>query len=227
MGSVARGQADAYSDLDLHVIVPADRPPDRVFYRDGRLVTVNFIDQVHAERTLTEPKAALWGMLAARQARIVHDPQGWYAGYQARADTFRWAQVELAASLLISQHLAGTAEEAHKIVGGLMGGQAERALYAAQGVVWAMAEVSALANSSLIESENRYWGSVRDGEPDPRWRDLFWQALGMAPASPETRSLAAARLYARSVQLYAAHLRPEHAEVARPAAQLVETVLSF
>lgn len=225
VGSAARGQADQYSDLDFHVIVAAGRPPDQVFYRGGRLVTVSFIDQAHAERTLADPKAALWGVLAARQARMLHDPQGWYADYQRRAWAFTWSAVEAGASALISQHLSGSAEAAHKMVGGLTSGQLERALYAAHGALRAMAEVSALARGHLIESENRYWSTVRDHEPDPLWRALFWSALGFGSESPEGRALAAARLYARSVQLFEGHLRPADRAVAWPAARSVAATL--
>lgn len=45
IGSGARSELGVFSDLDVHVVVRGERPADRMFYRRGRLVNVNFLDR--------------------------------------------------------------------------------------------------------------------------------------------------------------------------------------
>jgi len=227
VGSGARGEMDDHSDLDLHVLVRGERPPDRLFYALERLVSVSFMDCDHQERIFTHPRAALWGIQTTRQAHLLYDPEGWYATLQTRARAFRWAQVEQSASLEVSQLLAGYAEEAHKILGGLECGLFEKAIYAAQGMWTGMADVCCLARGAFIETENRRWSTVRNAEPDKLWGELLWRVLGMNDELLATRGVAAAQLYVRSVALYGSHLTPEHALVAHKAAARVTRFLSI
>jgi predicted nucleotidyltransferase len=44
VGSAARDEMDAFSDLDVHVVVLEHRPPDRAYYQNDRLVNINFVD---------------------------------------------------------------------------------------------------------------------------------------------------------------------------------------
>ena len=226
VGSFARGDSDEYSDIDLHVIVDGVRPADRFERLNGlRRLSVNFVQRGHQEKILTEPKEAMWGILPARQARILHDPSGYYADLQRRAQAFTWAQVVEKAGPIISRHLAGLTEETHKVLGGLGRGNFEKAMYAASDLAPSLAHVSALANGALIPTENRYFSTVRAAEPDAIWGELLWQALGLNDEPLRPRLKAAARLYARSVALYAAHLRPADAELALETAELVRGVL--
>ena len=226
VGSFARGDFDDYSDIDLHVIVEGVRPTDRFERLDGlRRLSVKFVQREHQNKVLTEPKAAMWGVLPARQARILHDPQGYYADLQRRAQAFTWAQVAEKAGPIISHHLAGLTEETHKVLGGLKRGDLEKAMYAACDLVPSLAHVAALANGALIPTENRYFSTVRAAEADAVWGELLWQSLGLNDEPLRSRLEAAARLYARSVERYAAHLRPADAALALETAELVRKVL--
>lgn len=174
--SFARGDFDTYSDIDVHVIAEGERPPDR-FERlesglsgptSGQRLSVNFIDREHQNSMLTQPSAALWGILPARQAQILHDPSGYYADLQTRSHAFTWAQVAELASPLISRQLAELSEEVRKLLGGLERGNPEKAVYAALGLTLGLAEVSALAGGALIATENQYFGTVRAAEADAK-----------------------------------------------------------
>ena len=226
VGSFARGDFDKYSDIDLHVILDGELLPDRFERLNGlRRLSVNFVQRGHQEKILTEPTAAMWGLIPARQANILHDPIGYYADLQRRTQAFTWAQVADKASPIISRDLAELSEEVHKLLGGLRHENIEKGLYAAFGLMVGLARVSALANGALIPTENRYFSTVRAAEPDALWGELLWQSLGLMDEPLRPRLEAAARLYARSVALYAAHFSPADAELAYETADLVRAAL--
>jgi predicted nucleotidyltransferase len=161
VGSAARGQLDAFSDLDIHVVVRGERPPDQMFYLEPRLVNINFVDRENRESMLTDPWKALHNIGAAREAQILFDPEGWYANLQQRARAFVWKNVQAQADISISWVLAQNAEEVQKILGGLQQHRLEKVLYALWGLLPNLANVAALANGVLTNSENVFWSSVR------------------------------------------------------------------
>ena len=119
IGSGSRGELDRYSDLDFMVIVEAARPPDQIFYRDDRLVFINFLDRANREAMFTDPWYALKNMAAVRNAQILFDPKAWYADYQHRANAFSWSDVAVSADAALSWVFTENVEMVHKILGGL------------------------------------------------------------------------------------------------------------
>jgi Nucleotidyltransferase domain len=202
VGSAARDEMDAFSDLDLHVVVLEHRPPDRAYYQDDRLVNINFVDVKNRQEMFTNPWRALWNVLPAVQAKILFDPNGWYSNLQDRAKAFSWASVQQAANLEVSTILTANAEESQKILGALRTNNSEKALYASLGLTSGMAKVGALARGALMTTENRFWSTICAAESDSRWCELLWAALGMNAESVTTRATAALDLYARSLELH-------------------------
>jgi hypothetical protein len=213
VGSASREQMDAFSDLDIHVVVRGERPPDQMFCFEQRLVNINFLDRENRESMLTDPWKALRNIGAAREAQILFDPEDWYSNLQQRARAFVWQNVQAQADISISWVLAENAEEVQKILGGLSNNRLEKVLYALTSLLPNLANVAALANGVLTNSENIFWSSVRDAEPDQLWKELFWTALGFHQESLVTRGQAAVALYARSALLYQDKLLPEHLEI--------------
>jgi predicted nucleotidyltransferase len=222
VGSAARDEMDAFSDLDVHVVVRDQRPPDRCYYQHDRLFNINFVDINNREQMFTNPWRALWNVLPAVQAKILFDPNGWYANLQAKARAFTWEQVQTAANLEVSRMLAGNAEEVQKILGGLNSNNLEKTLYATLGLTSGMGSVGALARGALMTSENRYWSTICASEPDSRWQELLWTALGMNAEMVVTRAEAALGLYVKSVELHDACLTLEDAEIATRAVKLIQ-----
>jgi predicted nucleotidyltransferase len=219
VGSAARDEMDAFSDLDVHVVVRDQRPPDRNYYQHDRLVNINFVDINNRQEMLTNPWRALWNVLPAVQAKILFDPSGWYASLQAKA--FTWKQVQTAANLEVSQILAGNAEEVQKILSGLRSNNLEKTLYATLGLTSGMGSVGALARGALMTTENRYWSTICAREPDSRWQELLWMALGMNAETVVTRAEAALGLYVKSVELHSASLTVKDAVIATRAVKLI------
>jgi hypothetical protein len=192
IGSGSRNELDEFSDLDIHVIMRGgERPPDQIFYRDNRLVNINFLDKANREAMFTDPWYTLKNLAAVREAKIFYDPEGWYKDLQQRARAFTWQQVAKDADIAVSYVLAENVEEIHKILSGLSRGDLEKTLYALTGFMLAISNVAALANGVLCNSENKFWRMVRDAEPDETWKNLYWIVLGLNGESVETRAQAA------------------------------------
>jgi predicted nucleotidyltransferase len=210
IGSGSRGELDEYSDLDIHIIVRGERPPDQMFYKEGRLVNINFLDTANREAMLTDPWSTLKNLQAAREAKILYDIEGWYEDLQRRARNFTWQQVAKDADIAVSYVLAENAEEVQKILSGLTHNNPEKILYAMTGLMLSISNVAALAHGVLSNSENKFWRSVRDAIPDEEWKKLYWTMLGFHGDSVETRAQAAIRLYQRSCEIYRAKVLPQH-----------------
>jgi predicted nucleotidyltransferase len=221
IGSGSRNELDAYSDLDILVIVRGERPPDQRYYLENRLVNIYFLDTENRESMFSDPWRAILNTGATREAKILFDPDGWYADLQARARAFSWHSVQEAADLSISWVMAENAEMVQKILSGLSSANLEKTLYASNAVFKGMADVGALANGVLSNSENRFWSAVRDAEMDATWKKYFWTALGFDAESVATRAKATLGLYSRSFELHASKLLPEHLKIVQHVCGLI------
>lgn len=201
-GSHARGEADAWSDLDLAVLVTEDRfARDTVSYREGRLVSVERRTVAGRGRAFTEPEVALWNLEALRTGRMLHDPDGVFAALQARAQAFAWTEVEDQAHRHAGQLVAGMAEEVHKVVGGLHAGDGSKVGYAAAGLTFALGTAALLSTGTLIPTENRYLALAQGAWADPAWRGAYGTLAGLTDETWPGRGRAGLRAYGRAVAL--------------------------
>jgi predicted nucleotidyltransferase len=221
IGSGARNELDAYSDLDIQVVVRGKRPSDQMYYLENRLVNVNFVDRENRESMLYDPWKAMPNIAATREAQILFDPDGWYANLQERAKTFSWKTVEKDADLAISWVLTENAEIVQKILGGLSNNNLEKVLHATVALLNGLTDVGALANGVLSNSENRFWSAVRESETDAIWKKYFWTALGFDSESVTTRAKATLGLYSRSFVLHQAKMLPEHLKIVQHVCSLI------
>ena len=221
IGSAARGDMDAFSDVDVHVVVRDARPPDRRFFRDGRLTNINFLDRANREAMLTDPWYAMWNILPTIGARVLFDPDGWYANLQARARAFRWSDVADKANDSIGYLLVERIEEVMKVLGALEHHRPEKALLSINRIIAGLANATVMARGVLILTENSFYSSIAAAEPDARWGKLLWAALGMNAEPVQARARAALRLYALSVDLYGSRCSAGHLEMARIAVERI------
>ena len=81
-GSVARGEADQYSDLDLNIFVDGaqnDHSANREF--GGEIIQIH----VHPLPSVTAVRQSAWGYRFLREAGIVRDPTGRYESFARQA----------------------------------------------------------------------------------------------------------------------------------------------
>lgn len=94
-GSAVNGTASRYSDLDLaHIVDAAYTGPEKKFYYRGpQLVSVTARTIGWWELAVERPERALFVVPAMRSARILFDPHGIFARYQANLASFSWASL--------------------------------------------------------------------------------------------------------------------------------------
>lgn len=222
VGSRSRGEADLYSDVDFHVLVA--QPPQehrQLFYQEGKLVSVLLDHLEHKEKTFADPHLALWNMHAIRDARIVHDPERILASLQDRARAFQWESVQHLVPSRISNRLFHAVELLHKVMGGLLQNNEEKVHLATLALSWNMNETAALAQGTLIPSENRFWSTVRDAVPDADWKRVQAATLGLQGESVQIRGRAALQLFQRTFECFGHHVQPEHRTLIQEGLQLL------
>ena len=223
VGSFSRGEENYFSDVDLHVIVKNGHRMHQILYLENRLININFLDKENRESALHDPWMTIRNLAAIREANILFDPEGWYADLQRRTREFDWQEVAQAANLAVSWVMAENAETVQKILGGLRDDNSEKTLRATVDLMDRLANVGALVNGVLANSENRLWSSIRDAEADSIWKTLFWKALGLEAETVVSRARASLHLYCRTAVLYSDKLLPDHAAIVQQVCAFVES----
>lgn len=218
IGSHARGDATEFSDVDLVRYVPAlpDGDEDRyaLAWREGWLVSLSCATVADKRGELARPETAIWAVPGLRQARILLDRDGALAALLDEARAFRWEPLQGAADAYASYELMGLAEEAHKALAGLAGGDETLALYGTWGLVFGLARAVAVQRGVLIRTENVYFRQVQEAVGvTSTWAAAFRQAAGFEAAPALARAAAGLRLYQATAALFAPIVQPAHRPV--------------
>lgn len=189
-GSVARGTADGFSDLDISVLVEPDAfVRNAVTYCNGVLLSVERFTAAHRARAFTEPETALWNLVSLQTGQPLHDPHSIFADLAARADA-RAAEL-----------LAHNAEELHKVMGGLKSDDGAKVAYACLGLIFALGKAALLSAGTPPHSENRFLSLARDAWTDAQWRRAYGLLAGLDAGDVWTRGSAALSAYCCAVAL--------------------------
>jgi hypothetical protein len=214
-GSHARGDATEFSDVDLVRFAPAlpEAEEDRytLAWRAGRLVSLSCATIAGKRDELARPETAIWAVPGLRQARPLLDRAGALAALLEEARAFRWEPLQEAADAYASYELMGLAEEAHKALAGLAGGDETLALYGTWGLVIGLARAVAVQRGVLIRTENVYFRQIQEAMGlDSAWAAAFRRAAGLEAAPALARAAAGLRLYQETAALLAPIVRPVH-----------------
>lgn len=224
LGSHARGEAGAYSDVDLLRFDPeeptaADRY--RLMYLGGRLVSLTVTTFPARRAELTRPESAIWAVPGLRLAVPLLDRDGQLAQLLQAARDFSWAPLQPAADRHAARLLTDHAEEAHKLLGALQRGSEPTAVWALAGLVPALNRAVAVQRGLLIQTENELAARVAAAFPDP-WPAWAEQAWGMGrPTTVAQRVAAALQMYACLARRWAPLLDPEQAQVVTETARRI------
>lgn len=215
VGSHARGDATAYSDIDIKCFVRT--LPPKVYTllpRDGRLISLSSITLEESHASLRQPQSAIWAVPGFRQAKILLDKDGAVAQLQAEANAFQWQPLQPAADAFASDTMMGYAEEVTKIIGGLVKGSESTIFYGTLGLSHGMISAVAVQRGILITSENSYYEQVQAtvGQVST-WTKYLRHATGLQPVSVKERGIAALHLYGETVALLRPIIQPQHFEV--------------
>jgi len=202
LGSAARGDATAWSDLDVErwVEKATDRRDDAAFLLEDRLLIIHTrtVDDVRAE--LRSPERAIWAVPAYRNMRVLHDPHGDAASVGEAARLFEWERLRDSAVLATRLNLAKSAEFVFKLRAAQEHRDEGSALHAAIALAGRCARAVAVARGVLIRTENEYYMKIWD-TAGIAWTREHRAALGLNGGGAFVQALAACRLYAETLRL--------------------------
>ncbi|RMF81496.1 MAG: nucleotidyltransferase domain-containing protein [Chloroflexi bacterium] len=235
-GSYARGDASQYSDVDVYVFT--EKPPQSPFghytlrYIDGYLVSITTTTFDAKYDELRHPQKAIWVIPGLMQMMILADTDDMLAELQQVAAEFDWSQIQDMADEYASHDLLGLAEEAHKVMNGLIRDDESAILYGSVSLMMGLPRAIAVQRGVLIQSENTFLRQMQHelGEYSA-WSFYLRIASGLQHAPGGTdgglaqmRGLAALGLYVETSKVLKAIIRPEHLEVVD---KTVDAILKF
>lgn len=225
-GSYARGDATLYSDVDMIHYVrqrPDNQEAYSLRYVDDYLVSLTILTLDERRADLARPESAKWCLSGLQQARVLYDPQGAFAGLLAEANAVVWDDVMQArANAYAGNELAGYAEEAHKVLGGLLQDDDGQTLYAVYGLVLGVSRIVATQRGITVESDNVYFRRLQEEMgTDSHWTQFFRQAAGYDEGTARMRGFAALRLYVETARLLDSLFLPEHRAVIEQAVRVI------
>lgn len=228
VGSYARGQNTPYSDVDMNIFV--EILPLETYtlqYMNGHLVSLKYVTLEKEYESLALPEKAIWAVPGLKQMSVLVDDSGCLAELQQAAQNFTWQNLQSAANEYAIGQLMGCAEEAHKIMGGLVNHNESKVLYAIWGLVKGLADAVAVQRGLMMESENRYFAIIQESVGETHeWTRAFRLAHGADLGNVDipaykTRGQAALSLYKTTVYLFKDILAGKHRDVIENTLQLV------
>ncbi len=120
-GSNSRGEHNQHSDVDMDIFVdtlPGASYTLRIF--EGKLISLKYIRPRDEYDSLKKPESAIWAAPGLRQMQILLDETGQLAKLKQAAIYFKWADLQDAANEYAVEELMACAEEAHKVISGLL-----------------------------------------------------------------------------------------------------------
>jgi hypothetical protein len=232
-GSHSRGEGSRYSDVDVHIYV-RQKPEafaEIAFMRcvGDHIVSIYLITTDEEMASLKDPKKAIWAKPGLMQERILLDKDGSIAALKEEAAKNTWEQLQEAANAWASWNLSGCAEEALKILSGLVQRDESKTVNATWGLTREMAATILVQRGVMIQTENSFidLAQVTAGR-DSEWTRLFRLSTsldpspGREPAFIRTGS-AALRLFQETCRLLKAFLRPEDEAVVTNVLEMINT----
>ena len=222
-GSIARGEGDRYSDVDIQHyvrIVPKTKvEANSLRFLDGFLVSVHTSMLEEEAASLRDPHRAIWVVPGLRQARLLLDKDGSVARLIESARNFRWSDIQPAADAMASWQLCGLAEEVYKILGALETRDESKTIYAVSNLLFDLVETLLFQRGILVPTENAYFDlAQKTAGRNSKWTRQLRLAAALDPlpsGSPVYvgRGVAGMNLYRITADLLADILRPEEAAV--------------
>ena len=197
-GSYARGDADAYSDIDLRLYT--DSPlegveADRLLYRDNRLVSVSLHTFRGEARQLTHPPSAVFAVVPIQTLHPLIDRERSLAVLQQMARRFHWDDIATEADAGVARVVYHQAEVVQKVLGSLAASLPLRAVVTTAELVQELTLAMAIARRVLVVSDRSYLEQVYEAVGrETAWVHAHQMAAGVT--TPDGGDAYVARGYA-------------------------------
>lgn len=183
-GSYARGDATAYSDLDVillmapHCISP-EEPEIDLYY--GVYRVLQYRNEAQMRKSLTDPARAIYDVIGLQQMLILHDPLDLLRNIQLEAEHFVWDDSMVSkANALLNREMLGWQEECYKAMSGLRHKQEGHMLLGLYGLTYGLVRLMLIAKGVLLQSENEFFNElVYAYESEPVGAELV-EMMGLA-----------------------------------------------
>ncbi len=193
VGSVARGDAHEFSDIDLVAI--GNGPRYQLEIVDDELVSISWRNTADIREAFEDPFAVGGVVPSWREARMLHDPNGVGASLQRQAHSWSWDAISAQCDRAVGAELYEFAEEVYRIVGLRRSGN-RRATAALRGsMLWPLVRSMAMHHRILYDSENSVWDLVGNAMGND-WQRDFDIAAGVERGAADLAVLSLYRLAA-------------------------------
>ncbi len=234
-GSVARGAATEWSDVDLAFFPPDGTPiPDkRYVWRRGWLVSVGVKTIAGWRAQLYQPDRAIFAVSSLRESRILFDRDGALAVLQTEArsiPTEKWDALLPERNRRATFYLLESMQWALKVAGGLAANNAGMLAYATERTVDDLTMAVATQRLLLITSQNTMFDQIDQVVGvTSNWSMWRRRAVGYTQegAVPDlaARGQAALRFYLATVDLLSDAIAPGERDAIRETADRVRQAL--
>ncbi len=234
-GSYARGDATAYSDIDLTRFVkePPERTQQKRFvYCGDLLISISTRTFAQERERLTDPETAIFVVSGIREARILLDKDGAFSAFQQEVRAFTWESLQASANSYASATLMEHTEYIHKILRALLLHDEYALSEIALELLFVLTDAIAVQRGMLVISGNTYFRQAQEHVGvDSVWTYYHRLVAGMDTDmaqgnSNEVRGVAVLHLYHETVKLLRPILQIEHREVIDQSISIIERALS-
>jgi hypothetical protein len=223
MGSFARGDETAFSDLDLLAL--GDGPAYRLELQGGQLLAINWSSVSAIESSFASPERAGYAVQGWRDALILRDATRLAARLQQRAREWDWSEPgDRAIDRYVADELCGLAEEVHKLAGLLASGNYFGAAVQRNILGFRIGAILAVHLRLLYATENELWNLVGDLLGD-EWTTAQARALGTGDQDFASTCLGALELYELAVERVHTLFDPRERDVVANATMVGRSLL--
>ena len=202
LGSVARGEASPWSDIDVKSIVgaAADKWATRPAFIGRRLVMYSSATAAESWAELDTPATAIWAAPAFSDMRILLDREGELGRLQSAARSFDYTALRPAATSYVRETAAQACEYIFKIRDGLDTRDESKVLHAAASLVGKCTRMASVAFLVPIRTENEYYRKVYDAA-GPTWTSAHRAAFGLDGGDAFAQATATCALFRETMRL--------------------------
>lgn len=202
-GSLARGEATAWSDIDIESTVadPAAKWELRPSFLGDRLVMSHSITPSEQWKQLELPNKAIWAVPAYVSMRILLDRDGDLARLQAAGRAFDYALLVPGATTYLRQAALAGCEYIFKIRDGIERRDESKVLHAAAALVGRCEHMVSVAFLTPIPTENTYYRIIEQAAGSA-WTAWHRAAFGLDVGGDAfAQATATSRLFRETLRL--------------------------